>query len=282
MYESIRVLANNYSSRLRPSTNIGYKNLHESFERNSNQQTLLTEVVKKRLGHHMEDLKPQTSSISYMSIGSGSGMFDLPLIDSLGDLTKSFLAIDPNETQILAFREKLMHDLNVFKQENQFTSQTTTFEESQISGMLFDIITCIHVMYYTESPEVFFKKIISSLRPQGIAFIAIAPYCELNQLAQIFHDLFGIPSFYSDQLNKLIAKFCNANDFEVSQKRLVGKLDIGSIEEPNKDIRSFAVQADIDSFPVDLKDIVYRQLDKLALEKGEIDHPVDVFMIKKL
>ena len=130
-----------------------------------NERTVLRDWFSKTL-------RPlnQKTNLRFLSIGAGSGDFDFTLIQDLlnaGITTVEYTAVEPS----------LIHANKIRSEARHYSTVTTnvinkTFEDTELKGE-YDLILCMHSLYYMKDKEQTVLKALSHLAEGNGQLIAI-------------------------------------------------------------------------------------------------------------
>ena len=104
------------------------------------------ECMRQWIHDNLLDSLPHKENISILSVGSGSGDFDLQLIELVASKFKSvdYVAVEPNKVHSQQFK---IRTITYLLQGIRFRIHTLPFEELRIDKR-FDLIHLTHCLYY--------------------------------------------------------------------------------------------------------------------------------------
>lgn len=263
---------------------------HERFEGQSNQQTQILawlqrfgcEQVDGRLGK----AEAAEGVFRVLSVGCGSGILDLPLIQALapkfeGDGKLEYIGIDPNPVACARFREEFCK-LKLKQAELSVLEDTV---ESYSHDQTIDLTHVVHALYYFTDPAVSIQTMIQNVAEDGELVIFQAPRAELNLLADCFwQDHLQNPIWFSAELEQ------HLQDAGISftRSRLDAEVDVTQcFDNESSEGRltlDFIVQSDCQNFPEPIRRQVVDYLQSISrVHDGKVlaPHPVDVFVIRE-
>lgn len=127
---------------------------------------------------------PKHASLNVLSIGSGTGDFDMMLMRLLLDhgAELSYTAMDPNEEHNSIFRERLLRsDL----QPSSFRIIPSPFTATEAEGS-YDIIHLTHCLYYIDDRSQAIRRSYELLNPGGALLIFHQTPVGINELQRSF------------------------------------------------------------------------------------------------
>lgn len=248
-----------------------YKKSHREFEDVSTQRKLLADA----LGSSLQEIQTRFGrAIDWLSVGCGAGELDTPLLESHAGTIRRYTGIDPNHIHLESFkiptatasRTNLVH---------------STFEAWGPDNQ-YDVVSAIHVIYYTNDAEGFVKKILQTLRKGGRAIIAIAPLSPMNRLAKAFWAEQGTYPIFSEQLTPLLEKL----GVRYSQCNVEAMIPLAHYitDTKNQAIIDFTVQAATTSLSPEGQELLQSAFTAAAVEvdgQKMLQHPVDYFVIER-
>lgn len=145
-----------------------FKILHEI-------SNLRIDYVQKMIERHF--LANQINSIcdihknlNILDIGCGGGILLSKLIESG---YQNLTGIDPNETNIIACKEKLKSKVNLFNHSSlQHIEYLKSKKTSQENLQAYDVIISLEVIEHVASPEIFISHISKLLKKNGMIIIS--------------------------------------------------------------------------------------------------------------
>jgi SAM-dependent methyltransferase len=227
-----------------------------------------------------------------LSVGCGSGILDLPLIQafdeevqSLGDSGRDdgvvihYTGIDPNPVACARFRDEF-RKLEIPSIELSVLEETV---ETHRQDQLVDLTHVVHSLYYFADPAVSLQSLIERVADHGELVIFQAPKGELNLLANCFweeHTKDAI--WFSDELDEHLQSM----RISFTRSRLDAEVDITDCFQSDcskgRLLFDFLVQSDCNELPEPIRNRVLDYLRTISrIDDGKVlaPHPVDVFVI---
>lgn len=171
---------------------------HEWFEGQSNQQAQILDWLQRFGTQQIERCKMASRNntrnvaepFRVLSVGCGSGILDLPLIQTLTDQIEAsnnrdtihYTGIDPNPVACGRFRTEF-HNLEISSTELLVLEETV---ESYQHAAPIDLTHVVHSMYYFAEPAVSLRLLMQNIAEDGELVIFQAPKGDLNRLADCF------------------------------------------------------------------------------------------------
>ena len=226
-----------------------------------------------------------TGPIRVLSIGSGTGDFDLRLMRMVVDRCPiaSYIAVDPNTEHNRIFRER-------FQKENipihQFEILPETFPGKPLHGQ-FHLIHLTHCLYYIPERRAAIREALAGLRDDGCLLIFHQTPLGINEIQQRFlkrakgHEN---EMFSSKDVYHLLEDLGIPFTFDIMD----GLLDISDCLTPGssrgKRLIDFFLECRAEGLPSDFQDEVLGFIKELAFQENGrqvIFHPVGVFCISR-
>lgn len=265
------------SGHLVPLDDARFLETHCIYEGRSNQQRRIIEWFGDETAPPLQPDHP----FRVLSVGCGSGILDLPIATRLVDHTDDlrYAGVDPNRIECEAF-ERLFADASL--DQVQVEVSPTTFEDFEAAGS-FDLVHCVHSLYYMPDPARALEKARKLLAPGGRMVVFQAPCEELNDLSVRFWDKqHARPTLFAEDL----AEILDAWRWDYRRTRVDARLEVTPLADPDSGIglalRDFIVQLDSQNLPRPVQDLIGRYLRIISVEERDktyIPHPVDVFVI---
>lgn len=275
----------------KPLSDRRFDESHERFEGQSNQQAQILDWLQRfgigQMQRHAANTDTPKETFRVLSVGCGSGILDLPLIQTLADHIKTsgddrlihYTGIDPNVVACDRFRDEFI-DRGINSTKLSVLEETV---ESYDHAEPFDLTHVVHSMYYFAEPDVSLQLLIEHVAEDGELVIFQAPKGELNRLADCFwqgHVKDAI--WFSDDLDEHLKE----TDVSFTRSRLDAEVDVTDCFDsdcPNGRLTfDFLVQSDCENLPEPIRNRVLDHLRSISRVKdGKIlaPHPVDVFVI---
>ncbi len=251
-----------------------YAESHEIFRGQSNQQELMLKALQDVIGEKDE--------ISILSVGAGSGLFEIPLLKELmnsGIGISQFMGIDINLSACKLLEARLAQefgsDINYYVEESSL--------EDFSSDKNFDLVLFNHVFEYIDSGHVALLEKSLSLISKGGEIVLFSPLRGgINHLYEMnSQHLFNRTPYFSDDIEGLLRNGMNIT-FEKQGIIADCKIDLlipGENEDLREKMLSFLCQIDCRKLPPEeieeAKDFFLS-----ITESGILPHPTDMFIIK--
>jgi len=158
-----------------------YMDAHLNFRQNlTNQGRLMQEYLRDKISSYITS--NNLEHIGIASIGSGTGIIDAPLIGDLQNLCPvNFLGIEPNKFENKMASDKFQNILNANSQAHFFEGLMEDIDPSKYNK--FDVITGVHVTYYSSDITHMIKKAFELLNPDnGLFIILVSANTPQNEL----------------------------------------------------------------------------------------------------
>lgn len=266
---------------------------HETFEGKSNQQDQIREWLHQFAAAQVQRFRASNdadgNAFRILSVGCGSGILDLPLIQSLAiEKTNAnhagtihYTGIDPNPVACDRFRA-------AFDRMEVDAVELSVLEETVDSykySQPFDLTHVVHSLYYFDDPAASLQSLIDNTAEHGEIVIFQAPKGQLNQLSDCFwQDHVKDPIWFSEELQTHL----EASGLRFSQSRLNAEVDVSDCFDVNcpkgRLTFDFMVQSDCEMLSTSLRSNVLDHLSSISRHEGSrrlAPHPVDVFVIEK-
>jgi len=265
-----------------PLPDARYAECVECYEAKSDQRTRMHAWLEARL---VSALPADRARV--LSVGSGSGAFDAPLLDAVSRRADEvdYVGIDPNPHQCAAFAERLEGSRG--RSGVRVDVHTGDFETATLDGGPFDLVHFTHCLYYFPRPGRAVERALELLAPGGAVLAFLAPNEELNALADACWALTqgGRRSWFADDLARFLG---DRPTHRVTRTRIDAWLDASAcLGEPHPDgarLLDFIAQADTGRLPADVTEAMRRYLRSVAVRDDGgrflLPHPVDAFLIR--
>ncbi len=266
---------------------------HEYFEGQSNQQAQVLQWLQHFGGNQIQRWSEKglgaRGPFRVLSVGCGSGILDLPLIERLAEQIESsgsnssmhYTGIDPNPVACERFREEYVR-LNTNSSELLVLEETVETHQ-WVEKM--DLTHVVHSLYYFADPAVSLRALIKNVAVDGELVIFQAPKAELNLLADCFWQGHGEdPIWFSAELERHLqdtgTMFTKSRvDAEVD---VTDCFDLGCLQ--GRLTFDFIIQSDSESLPAPIFRKVLDYLKAISRRhEGRVlaPHPVDVFVVRQ-
>lgn len=255
-----------------------YLECHEVYCNSTNQQAKMLDAMFI----YFEKTFENRSSYSILSIGCGSGSFEVPLLKKL--LAKNqkihFVGIDSNKEQTLATQQKL----DSLARENENFSFEIFNEDFNLCSFKqsFDAILCIHVLYYCSNLESTLSKIRKLLDSDSKLVIMNAPLEDMGiPFFCISNKLWGRVPLYSHQIEETL----DIGQIPYSKQAISASLEISTCFdlqlEQGQQLLDFILGVDSKYFSVSQKQMFLDYLREISKTNpdGQITCPYPVNML---
>ena len=250
-----------------------YMRTHVAFEESSNQQAKILDWLVDHL-----DSSPQ-EPLELTSVGAGSGILDVPMLEQLGQRrTIDYQVIEPIAEQCEAFRKhanRLSSDLGV-----SLDIRNSTLEDVETEREV-DHVLVIHSIYYFPALPAALEKLVALAKPGGEVVIAVAPFEQMNQLAEVFWQPQSTARvwFEADVLRALEALGLR----DVVRERIEGELVLEPGTPATNDILGFLLQCSLESLPREARALVLAYLEEVGQQQNGqllVPHPVSLLRFR--
>lgn len=257
------------SNRVEGLSDRYYEIAHQKFESVSNQRGQIAKAIGQLIGRAKSN---GANEVSWLSVGCGAGHLDIPLLREGHDGIDCYVGLDPNAKQLDIFRASAPQSSNL-------TLLNSRLEDWVVTSR-FNLITAVHVLYYTADPRKFVRKLMAAKAEVGICLVAVAPLSPMNRIAEIFWKEQFIQPMFADDL----AELCTDLDLRFERKRLEASVPLAHLVGSSADraVIDFTVQAKTDDLSYDAKKCLEATFEIAAIEQNEervLEHPVDLFLI---
>ena len=239
---------------------------HAAFEARSTQRALVTDWLKDRLAQRAGDL-------SMLSVGCGDGVVDAELARAAVAFgrTVRYAGLDPHPASAGRFLA------SVGDVDGVLASATVGGAEQVASEQSYDVVLCVHSLYYVDDLPATLLRLWRLVRPGGELLVVLAPLGELNALtAALAPPVDGRRQWWSADLADALVEV----GLDAEQQSLHGTLSLEDCferdDEQGRLTVDFAVQAVLTDA---LRDRVLEHLLAVRLPGPglSIDHPVDIW-----
>jgi len=258
-----------------------YTECVEIYEAASNQRGLLQQALINQLREAYAG-----QSMRMLSVGSGSGEFDAPVLEQLQPhlATIAYTGVDPNSSQCDLARQRLAP---LARAGVAIEVYDRGFDADCVDGG-FDVVHFVHSLYYFTDPDAAVDAALAFLAPGGRLVFGHAPNEELNTLAARFWALDqGQSSWFSGDIQTALA----ARGLACGIERIDAKLDASGC--PGRDgvaatatghaVADFIAQVDIAGLPAATRAEAYTHLGRIIRERPDcgdyFPHPVDLITV---
>ncbi|MEM7476311.1 MAG: hypothetical protein AAF483_15055 [Planctomycetota bacterium] len=152
---------------------------------------------------------------------------------------------------------------------------------SQLANETYDHVIAVHSIYYMENLTESLVDLMRLCSPEGAVVIAVAPFEEMNQLANIFwshhqnHNIW----FEHDVIASLVKLNVNFKRIRIDATLN----DPESDETLQNDILSFLLQSLFDRLPIECRELTIAFLKQIGESKNTyltVPHPVSLIVVK--
>ncbi len=265
-------------SEAKPLPFCHYDESHELFEGSSNQQA----KILSWLMDFQATSGSSTEPLTVLSVGCGSGILDLPLIESMADSTERlvYVGVDPNPIACDRFRQAFA-ELDLGSVELKL--HETSIDNLECSQS-YDLIHAVHSLYYFNDPSSDIDRIAARLQAAGKMVLFHAPKGPLNQLANCFWTTPSVqPHWFSEELERHLKSM----KYSYRKDVLDASLDVtGCFESENAEgemILDFILQTACRDLGEQAIRLCLEFLDVISAHKDQkvlAPHPVDVFIVE--
>ncbi|MDK1029934.1 MAG: methyltransferase domain-containing protein [Anaerolineae bacterium] len=251
-----------------------YAESHKIFRQATDQQQLMLVEVIQRV--------QRAAKLSILSVGSGVGLFEVPLLEQLiergVEITK-FIGNDIDPYSCALLTQKLT---NSFGGTLDYEVVADPFEDF-VSSDRFDLILFTHVFEYLPKDHLkWLKKAQDFLTDDGHIFIFSPNKPGINKIyAETFQTLHGYSPLFTAELKKIIIK----GGLPFKSKEIQAECDISLLKEKKISsqglmLLSFLVQIDCRVIPTKTQNEYLEYFISLQLPgKASIPHPTTMFII---
>jgi len=243
------------------------------------------ETIQRWLADEFLCFMQGKESVDVLSVGSGTGDFDLMLMRLLKEKIPhiNYRAIDPNQEHNLIFRQR--YNCSNFAVDS-FQIVPRAFDRKKMKGR-YDIIHLTHCLYYFPDREAAVRQAWELLRPDGFLLIFHQTALGINELQRKF--LARVKGeteemFSAYDIRKLLGKMDIAYQHEI----LISDLDVTSCIEGSEtglQLLSFFMESHIEDAPGELKEEIIAFLkENCRIVDGRyfLFHPGGIFWMRKM
>jgi SAM-dependent methyltransferase len=243
------------------------------FRRATNQ----TEVMLDRLADHARD----RGRLTILSVGSGVGLFELPMLTRLGEegiTVARFVGVDPSAHATAVLGRKLADRPETL----DFELVATPFETYDTEAR-FDMVLFNHVFeYLAGDPLTWVGKSLGLLADGGNVLVFSPNRGGINQIYQdVFAELVGTPPFFADDIEVML----DGSGIAFSMESMMAACDISALQRIGEDpeklmLLSFLTQRDCREVMPEVRERYIEYYLSLR-QPGErsIPHPVTLFVM---
>ena len=251
-----------------------YSQSNAVFRRATNQ----TEVMLDRLADHARD----RGRLTILSVGSGVGLFELPMLTRLGEegiTVARFVSVDPSAHANAVLGHKLA---DPGYKALDFELVATPFETYDTEAR-FDLVLFNHVFeYLAGDPLTWVGKSLGLLADGGNVLVFSPNRGGINQIYQdVFTELVGEPPFFADDIEVML----DGSGIAFSMESMMAACDVSALQQIGEDpeklmLLSFLTQRDCRDVASEVReDYVEYYLSLRQPGGSSIPHPVTLFVM---
>jgi len=261
----------------RPLTGDCYKRGHILFKNATNQQSRVLAWIDGFLRTRFAG----QDSLSLLSIGAGTGIFDVAFLEKIGDVATKidYTGIEPNEKQAPLLKENIAA---VLPAGSHSDIHTCLFEDFSAEGKKYDVILSVHAHYFFSDIAELLTRAADHLEKDGIFVLTSAGDSFLSKyFVTTFQKNFGHPAWLSSDIEKVL----QAQNIAYQKHRIDAELDLSPCFSPDRskavDMLNYIVHADISQMSEEDMELLKDELRRNMFDKNsqKIAHPVDAFII---
>ncbi len=248
-----------------PLTGEYYVECNEVFRRSTNQsEQMLTEMSNYAQGR---------SDLRILSVGSGVGLFEIPMLQMLEESVASFDGVDVNEHACRILREKLDKE---FGSSLEFKVEHRSFQKYRTDHR-FEIVLFNHTFEYLSGDRLSWIQKSRDLLVGSGSVLIFSP--NRGGINRFYEEVFA-PCF-SEDLDQLLTHI----GMKHSTTAIKGECDVallaGNDDDPDKvRLLSFLTQADCrDLPPAKQRELADYYLSLVDGETSFIPHPATLFVL---
>ena len=250
-----------------------YSQSNAMFRRATNQ----TEVMLDRLADNARD----RGRLTILSVGSGVGLFELPMLTRLGEegiTVARFVGVDPSAHATAVLGRKLADRYKAL----DFELVATPFETYDTEAR-FDMVLFNHVFeYLAGDPLTWIGKSLGLLADGGNVLVFSPNRGGINQIYQdVFADLVGMPPFFADDIEVML----DGSGIAFSMESMMAACDISALQRTGEDpeklmLLSFLTQRDCREVVPEVRErYIEYYLSLRQPGESSIPHPVTLFVM---
>ncbi len=236
-----------------------------------------TEVMLDRLVDHERD----RGRLTILSVGSGIGLFELPMLTRLGKegiTVAGFVGVDPSAHANAVLGRKLADRYKAL----DFELVATPFETYETEAR-FDMVLFNHVFeYLSGDPLAWVGKSLGLLADGGKVLVFSPNRGGINQIYQdVFAELVGAPPFFADDIEVML----DGSGIVFSMESMTAACDVSALQRTGEDpeklmLLSFLTQRDCRDVTPEVRER-YTEYYLSLRQSGEssIPHPVTLFVM---
>lgn len=242
-----------------------YVECNEVFRRSTNQSELMLE----QLTFHTEG----RADLSVVSVGSGAGLFEVPMLRLLGDRCQQFVGVDVNSHACETLQRKLDEE---FSGRLAFEVLNQSFQDYQ-TDLRFDLVLFNHTFEYLDGDRLLWIQKSLDLLDKGGSVLIFSP--DRGGINRYYGEVFS-PCF-SEDLELLLTK----TEFDHTTFRIKAECDLSLLSKEDADpdkirLLSFLTQADCRELSSATLVEIIEYFRSLGNEEGSmIPHPATLFIL---
>lgn len=231
---------------------------------------------------HLADRARDRGRLTILSVGSGVGLFELPMLSRLaeeGITVARFVGVDPSAHANAVLGNKLAdHGYEVF----DFELVTTPFEAYDTQAR-FDMVLFNHVFeYLSGDPLTWVGKSLGLLADGGNVLVFSPNRGGINQIYEdVFAELVGVPPLFADDIEDMLDR----SGIAFSMESLTAACDVSALQRTGEDpeklmLLSFLTQRDCRDVAAEVREHYIEYYLSLRQPGGSsIPHPVTLFVM---
>lgn len=250
-----------------------YSQSNAMFRRATNQ----TEVMLDRLADHARD----RGRLTILSVGSGVGLFELPMLTRLGEegiTVARFVGVDPSAHATAVLGRKLADRYKAL----DFELVATPFETYDTEAR-FDIVLFNHVFeYLAGDPLTWIGKSLGLLADAGNVLVFSPNRGGINQIYhEVFAELVGEPPLFADDIEVMLG----GSGIAFSMESMMAACDVSALQRTGEDpeklmLLSFLTQRDCREVMPEVRErYIEYYLSLRRPGESSIPHPVTLFVM---
>ena len=250
-----------------------YSACNEVFRRSTNQARLMLKEMERLCAHQQH--------LSILSVGSGAGLFEIPMLKMLqdGDVQiGQFVGVDISTHACLVLAERMEAE---FASGMAYKIVCSPFEDFT-TNQDFDIVLHNHAFEYLRgSPGPWLRASQDMLTPDGNVVIFSPDRGGINGIyEELAHEPGGWSPIFADDIEASL----KSEGTRFKKKTLAGECDITLLWEsdshPDKiKLLSFLTQRDCTEAPLDERERYIEYFLSLRQTGGTIPHPTTMFIV---
>jgi SAM-dependent methyltransferase len=236
-----------------------------------------TEVMLDRLADHARD----RGRLTILSVGSGVGLFELPMLTRLGEegiTVARFVGVDPSAHANAVLGRKLADRYKAL----DFELVATDFETYDTEAR-FDMVLFNHVFeYLTGDPLAWVGKSLGLLADGGNVLVFSPNRGGINQIYQdVFAELVGAPPFFANDIEVML----DGSGIVFSMESMTASCEVSALQRTGEDpeklmLLSFLTQRDCREVTPEVRErYIEYYLSLRQPGESSIPHPVTLFVM---